>query len=60
MSDRKEMLQEALMAQRQMLVDAIGKRAEDIPQAFTPVSYTHLACLCSASAIERIYCIDCH
>ena len=32
MSDRKEMLQEALMAQRQMLVDAIGKRAEDIPQ----------------------------
>lgn len=36
MSDRKEMLQEALMAQRQMLVDAIGKRAEDIPQAFTP------------------------
>ena len=30
------MLQEALMAQRQMLVDAIGKRAEDIPQAFTP------------------------
>lgn len=36
MSDRKEMLQEALMAQRQMLMDAIGKRAEDIPQAFTP------------------------
>lgn len=36
MSDRKKMLQEALMAQRQMLVDATGKRAEDIPQAFTP------------------------
>ncbi|WP_270439422.1 glycosyl hydrolase 115 family protein [Bacteroides bouchesdurhonensis] len=36
MSDRKKMLQEALMAQRQMLVDVIGKRAEDIPQAFTP------------------------
>ncbi len=36
MKDRKEMLQEALMAQRQMLVDATGKRAEDIPQAFTP------------------------
>ena len=36
MDDRKKMLQEALMAQRQMLVDAIGKRAEDIPQAFTP------------------------
>ena len=30
------MLREALMAQRQMLMDAIGKRAEDIPQAFTP------------------------
>ena len=30
MSDRKKMLQEALMAQRQMLVDVIGKRAEDI------------------------------
>lgn len=36
MADRKKMLQEALMAQRQMLVDVIGKRAEDIPQAFTP------------------------
>lgn len=36
MADRKQMLQEALMAQRQMLVDVTGKRAEDIPQAFTP------------------------
>lgn len=36
MSDRKEMLQEALMSQRSMLVDVIGKRGEDIPQAFTP------------------------
>ncbi len=36
MADRKLMLQDALMAQRQMLVDVIGKRGEDIPQAFTP------------------------
>lgn len=36
MGERKEMLQEALMAQRQMLVDIIGKSAEEIPQAFTP------------------------
>lgn len=36
MSARKQMLQEALMSQRKMLVDVIGKRAEDIPQAFTP------------------------
>ena len=36
MSVRKDMLQEALMSQRQMLVDVIGKRAEDILQAFTP------------------------
>lgn len=36
MSDRKKMLQEALLAQRKMLVDATGKRPEDIPQAFTP------------------------
>ncbi len=36
MGERKDMLQEALMAQRQTLVDVIGKRAEDIPQAFTP------------------------
>lgn len=36
MSDRKQMLQEALLSQRQMLVGATGKRAEDIPQAFTP------------------------
>ena len=36
MGERKDMLQEALMAQRQILVDVIGKRAEDIPQAFTP------------------------
>lgn len=36
MGDRKDMLQEALMAQRQMLVDAIGKPGEEIPQAFTP------------------------
>ncbi len=36
MADRKQMLQEALMAQRQMLVDVIGKPGEEIPQAFTP------------------------
>ena len=36
MSDRKQMLQDALMAQRKMLIDATGKRGEDIPQAFTP------------------------
>lgn len=36
MSDRKQMLQEALMAQRQMLIDATGKQGKDIPQAFTP------------------------
>lgn len=36
MGDRKNMLQEALMNQRQMLVDAIGKPGEEIPQAFTP------------------------
>lgn len=36
MSARKQMLQEALMSQRKMLVDVIGKRAGEIPQAFTP------------------------
>lgn len=36
MTDRKDMLQEALMAQRKMLADATGKPAGDIPQAFTP------------------------
>ncbi len=36
MSDRKDMLQEALMAQRQMLADVTGKPADEIPQAFTP------------------------
>lgn len=36
MSARKDMLQEALMSQRQILVDVTGKKAEDIPQAFTP------------------------
>lgn len=36
MGDRRDMLQEALMAQRQMLIDAIGKPGEEIPQAFTP------------------------
>ena len=36
MGGRKDMLQEALMAQRQMLIDAIGKPGEEIPQAFTP------------------------
>ena len=36
MGDIKDMLQEALMAQRQMLIDAIGKPGEEIPQAFTP------------------------
>lgn len=36
MADRKDMLQEALMAQRQMLADVTGKPAKEIPQAFTP------------------------
>ena len=36
MSARKDMLQEALMAQRQMLADVTGKPADEIPQAFTP------------------------
>ena len=36
MTARKDMLQEALMSQRSMLADVIGKPAEDIPQAFTP------------------------
>lgn len=36
MTDRKNTMQEALLAQRQMLVDVIGKPAKDIPQAFTP------------------------
>lgn len=36
MSQRKKTMQEALHAQRQMLVDVIGKPAEEIPQAFTP------------------------
>ena len=36
MAARKDMLQEALMNQRQMLADVIGKPAEDISQAFTP------------------------
>lgn len=33
---RKATMQEALLAQRQILVDVLGKKAEDIPQAFTP------------------------
>lgn len=36
MSQRKKTMEDALRAQRQMLVDVSGKRAEDIPQAFTP------------------------
>ncbi len=36
MGERAKMLQEALLAQRQMLVDNIGKPGYDIPQAFTP------------------------
>ena len=36
MSERKDLIQKALQAQRQILVDVTGKRAEDIPQAFTP------------------------
>lgn len=36
MAQRKHTMQEALKAQRQMLVDVIGKPAEEIPQAFTP------------------------
>ncbi len=36
MEQRKKTMQEALYAQRQMLVDQIGKPAEEIPQAFTP------------------------
>lgn len=36
MADRKDMLQEALMKQRQTLADVIRKPANEIPQAFTP------------------------
>lgn len=36
MGDRKDMLQEALMAQRKMLEKNIGKPGNEIPQAFTP------------------------
>lgn len=36
MKERVRMLSEALNAQRQILVDVIGKPAEEIPQAFTP------------------------
>ncbi len=36
MEQRKNTMQEALGAQRQMLVDVTGKPAEEIPQAFTP------------------------
>lgn len=36
MDARKETMQKALDAQRQILVDVLGKKAEDIPQAFTP------------------------
>ncbi|MBO8451732.1 MAG: glycosyl hydrolase 115 family protein, partial [Bacteroidetes bacterium] len=36
MDARKETMQRALEAQRQILVDVLGKKAEDIPQAFTP------------------------
>ncbi len=36
MDSRKKTMQEALLAQRQILADVIGKKAEDIPQVFTP------------------------
>lgn len=36
MKERVKMLGEALMAQRQILTDVIGKPADEIPQAFTP------------------------
>lgn len=36
MSARKDMLQEALISQRNMLSTVIGKPGESIPQAFTP------------------------
>lgn len=36
MSERKNTMQEALMAQRDMIACATGKAAETIPQAFTP------------------------
>lgn len=36
MGDRKNMLQEALMEQRKMLMNATGKPGDEIPQAFTP------------------------
>lgn len=36
MSDRKNMLQEALMNQRKLISDVFKKPAETIPQAFTP------------------------
>lgn len=36
MDARKETMQRALDAQRQILSDVLGKDAEDIPQAFTP------------------------
>lgn len=36
MAERKETMQEALLAQRKILEDVIGKPAKDIPQAFTP------------------------
>jgi len=36
MTERKNTMQEALLAQRKILTDVIGKPGEDIPQAFTP------------------------
>lgn len=36
MHERMLMLKDALMAQRQMIVEQTGKPAEEIPQAFTP------------------------
>lgn len=36
LNERKDVMQDALMAQRQIVTDAVGKPATDIPQAFTP------------------------
>ncbi|MDR0510680.1 MAG: glycosyl hydrolase 115 family protein [Rikenellaceae bacterium] len=36
LDERRNTMQEALLSQRQILVDVLGKPAEEIPQAFTP------------------------
>lgn len=36
MAERKDVVQKAIDKQRQILIDIIGKRGKDIPQAFTP------------------------